>query len=169
MPAPADLTALCLVEHPHLVALLGLLTGDRAEAEDLAQEVLIRLCRDWEKVSRYDKPGAWVQRVAVNLARSAHRRHRRELRALSRLAVATSTSVEPDSIKSDDAVRAALQRLPFSLRAVIVLRFLDDLSVAQTATVLRIPQGTVKTRTRKALDQLRGDEAIGMKEAVHVD
>jgi RNA polymerase sigma-70 factor (sigma-E family) len=155
MSPPLELVALCRREHPRLVGLLGLLVGDRQLGEDLAQEALVRACRDWEKVRRLDRPGAWLHRVAVNLAMSSHRRRRVEQRSLRRLHGQDRGVAYDADTATAAAVRRATQGLPMDLRAVVVLRFYADLSVADTAAVLGIPEGTVKTRTRQALAHLR--------------
>lgn len=78
-----ELTAMCEREHPRLVGMLGLYCGDAEVAEDLAQEALIRLCRDWRKVRKLDAPDRWLHRVAINLAHSHYRRKTTERRVLS--------------------------------------------------------------------------------------
>jgi RNA polymerase sigma-70 factor (sigma-E family) len=155
VPAPPELVALCQREHHRLIGLLGLLVGDRHLAEELAQEALIRACRDWRKVQHLDHPGAWLHRVAVNLAMSSHRRRRAEQRLLRRLHGGGRDGVDDPDTAAVETTRRALQQLPMELRTVIVLRFYADCSVADTAAVLGIPEGTVKTRTRRALAVLR--------------
>ena len=78
-----DLIAKCEREHARLVGMLGLYCGDGAVAEDLAQEALIRLCRDWRKVRKLEAPERWLYRVAINLAHSHFRRAATERRAHS--------------------------------------------------------------------------------------
>src|SRR4051794_33589310 len=70
-----DVDGFCRREWPRLVGALSLFTGDADLAEELAQETLARVCRDWRRVSQLAAPGAWAHRVAINLARS-HFRHR---------------------------------------------------------------------------------------------
>lgn len=155
MSAPPELVALCEREHRRLVGVVGLLVGDRHLAEELAQEALVRACRDWAKVRHLDRPGAWLHRVAVNLAMTAHRRRRSEHKMLQRVHSRDRQSEQEQDPAAAYAVRQALHRLPMNLRAVVVLRFYADCSVADTAAVLGIPEGTVKTRTRRALAVLR--------------
>ena len=62
MDAPADLVGFCLAEWSRLVGTLALFTGDADLAEELAQETIVRVCRDWRKVSSMDAPGAWAAR-----------------------------------------------------------------------------------------------------------
>jgi RNA polymerase sigma-70 factor, ECF subfamily len=155
VPAPPELVALCQREHHRLIGLLGLLVGDRHLAEELAQEALIRACRDWGKIQHLDHPGAWLHRVVVNLAMSSHRRRCAEQRMLRRLHARARNSVHDPDAAAAETIRRALQQLPMELRTVIVLRFYADASVTDTAAVLGIPEGTVKTRTRRALAVLR--------------
>jgi RNA polymerase sigma-70 factor (sigma-E family) len=166
MPAPPELVAFCQQEHRRLVGMLGLLAGDRDLAEELAQEALVRACRDWRKVRDLDRPGAWLHRVAVNLALSGHRRHRAEQRMLRRVHARRPHGVEDPDPAAGEPVRRALEQLPLDLRAVVVLRFYADCSVADTATVLGIPEGTVKTRTRRALGMLRDGGLIETTEVI---
>src|SRR4051812_26802776 len=72
-------------EYPRLVILLVAVTGDRAVAEELAQEALLRAHVRWDRIIRYDRPGAWVRRVALNLASHHRRRRRSEQGAFDRI------------------------------------------------------------------------------------
>lgn len=145
-------------QYPRVEGALVLYTGDRLRAQDLAQETFARVCQHWERVERMAAPGPWVHRVAMNLAHSAHRRRGAERRATDR-AIARGAGLdllvaEPDVVVAG-ALRTALLELPERERAVIVLRFYADLSVEDTASVLGIPSGTVKTTTRRAVAALR--------------
>ncbi|MDQ4125469.1 MAG: hypothetical protein M3134_07710, partial [Actinomycetota bacterium] len=82
----AQLISFCRREHGRIVGLLSLYCGDAAVAEELAQDALARVCRDWRKVRRMDYPEAWASRVAINLANSHFRRRAAEKRARERLA-----------------------------------------------------------------------------------
>jgi RNA polymerase sigma-70 factor (sigma-E family) len=151
---PDDVGAFCRREWPRLVGSLSLFTGDGDLAEDLAQETLARVCRDWRKVSNLDSPGAWAHRIALNLARS-HYRHRSVARRQSnRIAAAAARTHDPDATTAI-AVRDAVSLLPVRQRTALVLRYFADLSVAETADAMRCPQGTVKTLTREAILALR--------------
>jgi RNA polymerase sigma factor (sigma-70 family) len=151
--ADLDLAALCEREHPVLVGALGLYLGDRHEAEDVAQEALIRLCQKWP-LPGVDNPGAWVMRVAFNLATSNHRRRTTHGRVMNRLAARHPTPADDD--RSDAiAVRRAVLNLPDRQRQAIVLRYFVDLSVRETAAQLGCPEGTVKTLVHQAIKSLR--------------
>jgi RNA polymerase sigma factor (sigma-70 family) len=147
-----DVDAFCRREWPRLVGALSLFTGDTDLAEEIAQETLARVCRDWRKVSQLAAPGAWAHRVAINLARS-HFRHRAVVRKHASALVATAT-VDHDTA-SALAVREAVASLPVRQRSALVLRYFADLSVAETAEAMRCPEGTVKTLTRQAILALR--------------
>jgi RNA polymerase sigma-70 factor (sigma-E family) len=150
---PDDVAAFCRREWPRLVGSLSLFTGDGDLAEDLAQETLARVCRDWRKVSNLDSPGAWAHRVALNLARSHYRHRSVARRHAGRIANAAETH-DPDTA-TVLAVRKAVASLPVRQRTALVLRYFADLSVAETAEAMRCPQGTVKTLTRDAILALR--------------
>lgn len=155
-----DVSAFCRREWPRLVGSLSLFTGDGDLAQELAQETLARVCRDWRKVSNLDAPGAWAHRVALNLARS-HFRHRAVARRhASRLAAATPTD-DPDTA-TVIAVRNAVAGLPRRQRTALVLRYFADLSVAQTAEIMHCPEGTVKTLTYEAIRALRTTSLMGL-------
>jgi len=153
MTEPEDVSAFCRREWPRLVGSLSLFTGDGDLAEELAQETLTRVCRDWRTVSNLDSPGAWAHRVALNLARS-HYRHRSVARR-HRARLASPTAVHDPDTATVFAVRNAVSQLPVRQRTALVLRYFADLSVAETAAAMQCPQGTVKTLTREAIAALR--------------
>jgi RNA polymerase sigma factor (sigma-70 family) len=149
--APDDLTAFCRREWPRLVGALSLYTGDAALAEELAQEAVARACRQWRSVRRMDAPGAWLHRVARNLAHSHFRHERVVARHAGQLAPAGVTADDADAV----ALRLAVAALPERERDAIVLRYYVGCSVRETATVLDCPEGTVKTLTHRAVAMLR--------------
>lgn len=150
-----DLRAFCAHEHPRLVRALSLQCRDVAVAEELAQEALVRACERWSDVGDMASPGAWVQRVAVNLSRSWYRRRQAERRARARHGAVLDTHVDPD-LADALAVRAAIAGLPAAQRSVLALRFYLNLSVAETAAVLGCSPGAVKQHSSRAIAALRG-------------
>lgn len=152
--AKAALTAFCEREHRRLVGTLTLHCGDPYVAAELAQEALARVCGDWRRVQQMDAPGAWLHRVAVNLASSHYRRRKAE-----RSAVLRYGSRQVEDLGTDPAgtlaVRRALAGLPLRQRTALVLRYYSDLSVEQTADAMRCAPGTVKSLTSQALQRLR--------------
>jgi RNA polymerase sigma-70 factor (sigma-E family) len=135
---------------------LGLMvSGDRGRAEDAAQEALVRVYQRW---SRLDDPLAYARRIVVNAARDDWRRAERAVRAhddAGRLAQFDEVDDAEASFVERDALLAALAALPHRQRAVIVLRYLSELTEAETATVLEISVGTVKSQAFDALARLR--------------
>lgn len=126
-----------------------LLTGDHHDAEDLVQTALIKAVPRWGKVREHEP---YVRRILVH--ESISRWRRRRWRETSTDQVAESP-LEAQDVDSRLVLREALARLAPRQRAVIVLRYFDDLTEAQTAEVLGISVGTVKSQNRDALARLR--------------
>jgi RNA polymerase sigma-70 factor (ECF subfamily) len=133
---------------------LTLFVGRSDVAAELAQDVFVVVCRDWERVSVMAHPGPWVHRVAINRATTWFRRRAAERRAMLRIG-GRAPAPEPAVFEEALAVRTLVAGLPARLRAPLVLRYYADLSVQETAQALGIPEGTVKTRTRRGLEVLR--------------
>ena len=128
-----------------------LLCGDRGHAEDMVQTALLRTARRWSTARR--DPDAYARRVVVNLAKDRWRLLRRRFaEAPLELDVAVPVT---DGSADRDLLLAATRQLPAGQRAVLVLRYFDDLSVADTAAALGCSTGTVKSQTARALDRLR--------------
>ena len=128
-----------------------LLTGDQAEGEELAQEALARTWWRWA-VHRPDDPAAYARKVLVNRRRSLLRRAGVEARFLAR------TRAEPVPPPGDEQAMVlwqAVQGLPPRQRAVLVLRFHEDLTEAEVARLLGLPLGTVKSLAHRGLARLR--------------
>lgn len=144
-------------EYPRLVPMLQALTGDRQRAEDVAQEALWRAQRDWSRIGRYDRPGAWVRRVALNATANVRRRQRREVVALGRL---RSAEVIAPEVPGDERLWRLVRELPDQQRWAVALHYVEDRSVAEVAEVLGCSEGTVKThlsRARATLARRLGD------------
>jgi len=157
-----DQAAFCSQVGRQLVNSLALYCGDRALAEELAQEALARALEHWGDVSAMASPEGWAYRTGVNLARSRFRRVVAERRARSRLG---REPVPPDAADVM-AVREAVTALPERQRAVIIARFYLGLDVADTAAALGCRPGTVQAHTFKALANLRGAGLIDEEGAV---
>ena len=143
---------------PALLRTAYLLTGDRHLAEDLVQDALARTHRAWHRLHDDGNPEAYARRVMVNLQVSWWRRRRVAEVLPGDLPDVAHRGDRRDS--SADAVerlalRTALLQLPARQRAVIVLRFFDDRSEAQTAEILNCRIGTVKSHQSRALARLR--------------
>jgi RNA polymerase sigma factor (sigma-70 family) len=132
---------------PGLVRLGRLLTGSQQAGEDLAQDAILNLIRQPGPVQA---PRAYLRRTMVNLSINGARRSIRERAHILTLRPETSTSApEPDGLWPH------IVRLPARQRAVIVLRYYEDLSEAEIARILDCPPGTVKSLNHRALMALR--------------
>ncbi len=135
---------------PALRRLAYLVVGDWHTAEDVTQNALAKLYVAWPRV-RPESVEAYARKAVVNEALSLLRRRRDVPVAQVREDAAGAAPPTP----SGTDVRAALAALPAQQRAVVALRFLDDQSVAETARVLGISEGTVKSHTSRAIATLR--------------
>lgn len=132
-----------------------MLTGDEHTAEDLVQATLERVWPRWESIVRGGDPDAYVRRVLVNTYSSWWRRKWRGEQPTSDLPEITTADDEYAQADLADAMRRLLPTLPPRQRAVLVLRFYDDLTEAATADALGCSVGTVKSQASKALARLR--------------
>jgi RNA polymerase sigma-70 factor (sigma-E family) len=148
LPYGEEVAALFAANGAQLVRLAELLTGDRGLAEELVQEAFVRTWRHWRRLRQDGTALPYVRQTVVNLARDSLRRRRLELR--HRLAVRADMAGEADVGGRVDLDRA-LARLPLRKRACVVLRFYADLSAEETARVLGVSVGTVKSQTHKAV------------------
>ncbi len=149
-----EFTAYLHARQPSLLRTAYLLTGDRTTAEDVLQTSLAKLYLAWDKVRDRDSVDAYVRRIMVNENNSMWRRgwKKREF----------ATELIPDREVRDsydegtnDALWQVVQSLPPKARAVVVLRYYEQLSEAETADVLGISVGTVKSQSSRALAALR--------------
>ncbi|GAB7042888.1 MULTISPECIES: SigE family RNA polymerase sigma factor [Catenuloplanes] len=135
-----------------------LLTGDRGHAEDLVQTALEKTHRKWRTVSRMDAPVAYVRKAMVNTAISWRRR-----RGFGR---GTGAGPEPaaagdpyQQVVDRQRLTTALRALPPKMRAVLVLRYFEDLTEADVAATLGCSVGTVKSQVSRGLQRLRAEMA----------
>lgn len=134
-------------EHPRLLAIAVAMVGDREVARELVQDALLTAFTSWSKITRLESPGGWTRRVLINLSIDVHRRHRRERGALTRLQ--TPSAVEAPSLPTP-ALWSAVRHLPRLQRSAVALYYVDDMSVAEVASVLGVSPGTVKTSLSRA-------------------
>jgi RNA polymerase sigma-70 factor (sigma-E family) len=128
-----------------------LMTGDRQLAEDLVQEAFIKVAMKWKKIG-HENPDGYVRRIMYHDSVSWWRR-RREV-PVERMADG-AVPADPDAVDRVLVVRTALASLTAKQRAVVVLRYFDDLSEREVADVLNVSVGTVKSQTSAALARLR--------------
>jgi RNA polymerase sigma-70 factor (sigma-E family) len=133
-----------------------LLTGDHHRAEDLLQDALLRLAGRWQRVAAAGDPEAYVRRILYHQHVSRWRwRRRRVVETGSEGVPGPVDADHSDGVVSAVVMRAALARLAPRQRAVLVLRYYEDLTETQTASVLGVRVGTVKSQVRDALARLR--------------
>jgi RNA polymerase sigma-70 factor (sigma-E family) len=139
---------------PEGIRLAFLLTGDRALAEDLVQEAFARLVGRLRHLRDPGAFGAYLRRTIVNLATSHFRRRQVERAYLERSAGAPEPRTNPNE-ELDRTMHEALLRLPERQRAVMVLRFFEDLSDVQTGEILQCSPGTVRSLVARGMKTLR--------------
>ncbi len=156
----SDLAALVERHHSSLLGFLYRLTGgDRSLAEDLTQEAFLRALRSIQQYHPAQRFKPWLYAIAINAARDHFKRA--EMRYAAQLSDDDFSGLA-DPIEWDDTrldagqqVAAAIAALPAHQREAIILRYYQDLSLAEIAEVLAIPIGTVKSRLSLGLRQLR--------------
>jgi RNA polymerase sigma factor (sigma-70 family) len=141
---PLPLETVYRSSRPALTRLAYLLVGDRDEAEDIVQTVFATAASRWETIN---DPPAYLRRAVINRVHDVHRRSFRE-------AATSPTETSIDEPELDDVWRF-VQRLPTVQRAVVVLRFYEDLGLADIATLLDRPPSTIRSDLRRALSKLK--------------
>ena len=150
---------LALAHQQAVFRLAYLLLGDPDDAEDVAQETFLRA---WNHLKQFDSARAlrpWLLSIAANLSRNRRRSAGRYLAALTRAFrnEPASANIEEKSAQHMDAndLWKAVQSLSTPDQQIVYLRYFIDLSVAETAEVLQVAEGTVKSRLSRALEKLR--------------
>ena len=130
-------------EFPSVVRLAYALSGSRSGAEDLAQEAFLAAHRRWDRVGKYERADVWVRRVVANLSVSTFRRRMVEATAYARVALGIDEAL-PELSADDVEFWRAVRSLPRRQAQVIALRYVEDLPVAEVASILGTAEGTVK-------------------------
>lgn len=156
--ARADFDEFVAARSTGLLRTAYLLTRDHALAEDLLQTALTKAWFSWSRIS--GEPEPYVRKILVNTFSSWWRRRWNGEQAWGELPEPAPPSGDHDVVDTRHDLWEAMGRLPRKQRAVIVLRFVEDLSEAETARLLGIAAGTVKSQTSKALAKLRIDPAL---------
>jgi RNA polymerase sigma factor (sigma-70 family) len=143
----ASFERLYRAEFAHVLRTVFLICHDMPEAEELTQEAFLRLFRRWDSVRHFDRPGAWVRKVAVRLAvRAVGDGHRRR---------SAERSTYPVVVDDADAeVLDAIRLLPGRQRAVVVLHYFEDAPVTQIAEQLGCSPATVRVHLFRARQHL---------------
>lgn len=151
----SEFSAWMSARQPALLRTAYLLSSDHHTAEDLVQATLAKVYLSWEKVQRREAVDAYARRILVNEHNSLWRRAWKKRETVS--------DEVPDWVPSHDvydegqgsALWSLVQTLPRKQRAAVVLRYYEELSEAETADVLGVTVGTVKSQTSRALASLR--------------
>ncbi len=152
MDAEAEYRQFVLEVANRLFRTAFVLTNDGQLAEDLVQQTLLKAWRYWRHVREADNRYSYVRRILLTSHSGMHRRRR-----VSEVLTAAPHEQQAHRTLVDerDQLLRALDQLPYGQKAVLLLRFYDDLTVEQTAALLGCSVGTVKSRTARALQQLR--------------
>lgn len=164
--AEDDFRAFVVARTPVLLGTAYALTGDRGLAEDLLQTALLKTYRHWRAVRDFEHPDAYVRRVMANQQISWWRRRR-----IAESGLPLPDRGSPDrrsGVEDRDELWRALRQLPPRTRAVVVLRYWEDLSETEVAKVLGCSVGSVKSQASRGLHRLRAvlaaDRAPGDRE-----
>jgi RNA polymerase sigma-70 factor (sigma-E family) len=137
-----------------------LLTGNRADAEDLLQTALAKTYLSWHRIQDKGALDGYVRRVLVNTQTSWWRKRRVDEYATDVLPEQPWEDEAPDHFETRETVWRALAELPKRQRAVVVLRYYEDLSEAETAAAMGISVGTVKSTASRALAKMRENGSL---------
>lgn len=157
--ARAEFAAYVAARSGALLRTAYLLVGNRHDAEDLLQQALAKTYLAWERIEKREAADAYVRRVMVNTRTSWWRKRRVDEYPTALLPERTGRD-ETAGVDLHDALWRSLAKLPRRQRAVLVLRYYEDLPEAEVARILEISPGTVKSTTSKALGKLRSDPSL---------
>jgi RNA polymerase sigma-70 factor (sigma-E family) len=146
-----DFSDFVKVRYADLLRTAYLLTGTTHTAEDLVQTSLLRVLRRWHRI---EDPLAYVRRCMVN-ERTSWWRRLRGIEVLAATPPERSRGDHADDVANRDELLTALAGLPARMRAVLVLRYWEDLSEADTAALLHCSPGSVKSQASRGLARLR--------------
>jgi RNA polymerase sigma-70 factor (sigma-E family) len=139
----------------HHLRMATLLTGNREAAEDLVQASLLKLYRAWPRIDTSGQPDAYLRQIIVNTRRSWWRARWRQETPVPEVPEAAAGEDAAERHAVGALVRQALARLPRQQRAVLVLRYCEDLAESEVAALLGCSAGAVKTHAHRGLRALR--------------
>jgi RNA polymerase sigma-70 factor (ECF subfamily) len=134
-------------EYPALMGMARALTDSFEASQDAVQDTMVKAFIHWNRVGRLDRPGGWCYRILMNVCRSRLRRERTAQRYLQR--------ARRDEVTEGPAIEfagfwAAVRRLPDRPQTVVVLYYVGDRPVGEIASILNVPEGTVKSDLARA-------------------
>lgn len=156
MPDPELVQFEAFVAHrlPALYRYARTLTGSRHDAEDLVQEALTRTGVAWRRVRRKDDPEGYVRMTMIRIVANRWRRPYREYPMFD-VPDRPQVDIDLERVTEESAFHTALTGLPLRMRAVLVLRYLDQLSDQEIAGLIGCSVGTVRSQASRALSKLR--------------
>jgi RNA polymerase sigma-70 factor (sigma-E family) len=153
-----DFAAFARERQQQLYRTAYLLCGNRDRAQDLVQSTLVSLLKSWHRVRDADNPDGYVHTALVRTFLSERRKLRRE----AEIHTLANSRATPDRTPSHDAstelrltILQALRQLPPKPRAMVILRYWEDLTIEQTAAALGCSEGNVKSQCSRSLEKLR--------------
>lgn len=146
-----DFTRFFYEQYQSIVTDAYFIVGNKDDAMDISDEALFRAYINWRKISAYDKPGAWVRRVAIRLAQRRRYRRRKEVSYDGR----PDSGYEHGDVAAYMDLRNAIASLPLKQRTAVVLRYYDDLPVAEVADAMGSKEATVGRYLHEARERLR--------------
>ena len=158
--AREDFRSYVAARSPALLRTAYLLTGNRADAEDLLQTALAKTYLAWDRIREREAVDGYVRRVMVNTQTSFWRRRKVDEYPTGELPEGPAGRDATADLDLHDALWTALAQLPKRQRAIVVLRYYEDLSEAETAQVMGVSVGTVKSTTSRALSKLRDTSGL---------
>lgn len=141
-------------EYASVVRVVAPIVGSVAEAEAVTQDAFVKAFVRWSRIGGYDRPGAWVQRVAIRDAVRVAARARRTSTPLDDHAAGTTPGADEAGGDVDPELLRAIGALPARQRACVVLHHLDDRPVAEIATTLGCREATVRVHLHRARSAL---------------
>ncbi len=137
-----------------MVRSLSVACGDREAAADAVQDAFTRAYTRWRRISRYEHPASWIRHVALNRLRDHFRHEQRGKQVQARLAGGTETTVDEPALP-DDALMAAVCRLPTQQQIAVSLFYVEQLSVKEIAASMKLSDGAVKYHLHAGRTALR--------------
>jgi RNA polymerase sigma factor (sigma-70 family) len=159
---PAAFERIMTHYEPYVLGLLWRMTADRAKAEDLCQETFLRVLKGLPRFRKESSLKTWIFRIAHNAATDLFRAAPPEAEPLEACDLPAGSAGGPGPFEAIEGaqlrtrVEAAMKVLPDPPRSILHLFYWDDLSVAEIASVLNLPEGTVKTHLFRGRQTLRG-------------
>ena len=150
MAATGDFDSLFAAEYPAVLRTVYLICRDSQHAQDVTQDAFVELLRHWSKVSKYDRPGAWVRKVAIRKLVKHRRREAR--RRAAEVDFQPSAPLEPADV---DLLRA-VSELPLRQRTAVVLYYFEDRPLHEVAELLDCSASTAAVHVHRARAKLGG-------------